>query len=169
MIILGIDPGLDRTGFAFVRSEAGVLTPLAFGVIQTDAEHPTAQRLVTIETDLKELAKPYKAKGDAQAEELELAIEIFVPSPHVAHNAPKVLQARGVVLLFAEHRKWRIHEYTPGTVKSAMTGNGRATKSEMKEAVASYFNFERITGPDDAADALAIAYTHHAAKEGGLL
>ncbi|MNS55221.1 Crossover junction endodeoxyribonuclease RuvC [compost metagenome] len=159
--ILAIDPGLGLTGFAVLTDEGGQLTPVAYGAIETSSEHDVPRRLVTLEQDMKTLIKEHKPD--------ELAIEVFIPKPEIAHQAPMVLQARGIVLLLAQKRGMAIYEYRPNVIKQAATGDGRARKADVRRAVADLFDLERPPSPDDAADALAIGYTHHTAREGGIL
>jgi crossover junction endodeoxyribonuclease RuvC len=164
MKILGIDPGIDRCGYGLIDDGSGELVAPAYGVIHTDGEidgkkQSDASRLVIIGSDFRQLLRELKPD--------ELAIEIFVPSPAIAHQAPKVLQARGVILLLAQQVGLPIAEYYPATIKAAVV-DGRAKKREVQEAVTEILGLPGIPQPDDAADALAIAYTHHGARRCGM-
>lgn len=166
MIILAIDPGIALCGFAFLEGAAtGPGRPILYGAIETtkigdNVEESDAARLVILEKDFRSLLRRYKAEV--------LAVEVFVPAPQVAHQAPKVLQARGVVLLEAAKRGLPIHGYRPATIKEVVAGKGNAPKADVQAAVADLYGIP-IPKPDDAADALAIAYTHLAHLQGGLI
>lgn len=166
MIILAIDPGIALCGFAFLEgAPTGPGRPLDYGAIETtkacdNVEESDAARLVVLRRDLRSLIRRHKPDV--------VAVEVFVPSPQVAHQAPKVLQARGVVLVEAAERGLAIHGYRPATVKETATGRGNAPKADVQAAVAEIYGIP-IPKPDDAADALAVAYTHLAALQGGLI
>lgn len=162
-ICMGLDPGIGCIGFAFLdlatgRPHESVFG--AFGVITTPKEKPTAARLEVIEHDLGELIAAVRPGC--------MAIEVFIPNPRLAFNAPGILQARGVVLLLAQKAGMVIHEYRPNVVKQTVTGKGNAVKAEVQEAMADALDVG-IVRPDDAADALALAWTHRLHMEGGLV
>lgn len=142
--ILGIDPGYERCGFAVV--EGG--TALAHGVITT-SKGDIADRLREIAEDLRAIIK--KHKPDA------LVIEDLFFSKSVT-TAMKVAMVRGVVMLLAAEAGLKILEVKPNEVKMALTGYGRADKKQMQEMVKVIFKLKTIPKPDDAADALAIAW-----------
>ncbi|MEG2054659.1 MAG: crossover junction endodeoxyribonuclease RuvC, partial [Oscillospiraceae bacterium] len=76
-----------------------------------------------------------------------------------------VAEARGVILLAAQQLDIPIFEYTPLQVKQAVTGYGKAVKSQMQEMTKNILHLDAIPKPDDTADALAMAICHaHCAK-----
>ena len=77
-----------------------------------------------------------------------------------AKTAVAVGQARGVILLAAVQNSIPIYEYTPLQVKQALTGYGRASKSQIQQMMKSILGLESVPKPDDVADALAIAVCH---------
>lgn len=149
MIILGLDPGTATTGFAIVEKNRGRLTALDYGVITTSAKLSLPKRLQIIADDLQELIKKYKPNL------------IVVESLFFFKNQKTVFavaQARGAILLVASASNAKIKEITPLQVKQAISGYGRADKKQVQKMVQAIYQLAEIPHPDDAADALAIAY-----------
>jgi crossover junction endodeoxyribonuclease RuvC len=156
MRVLGIDPGTAITGYGVVEEVQGELKPLAFGVIRTPAGQPLPVRLQAIYRAVRELATEWKS--DAAAVE-----ELFFSSN--VRTAMTVGQARGVALLALADTGLTVAEYTPLTVKQAVTGYGNADKAQMQEMVRLLLGLADVPRPDDAADALAVAICHlHSAR-----
>mgnify|MGYP000867904515 FL=1 len=151
MIIMGIDPGVAITGYGIVKYENNKFTVLDYGVIETQAGIALPVRLHTLGTELSKLLACYKP--DAFAVE-----ELFFNTN--TKTAIMVAQGRGVVLYEAMKFGLPVHEYTPLQVKVAVTGYGRADKSQMQQMVKIILNLDSIPKPDDAADALAISICH---------
>ncbi len=150
MIVLGIDPGNARLGWAIVE---GGRTPVTrgYGCIETPASRSKGDRLVILYDRLRTVLDTHKP--DAMAIE-----ELFFATN--AKTVISVAEARGVALLVAAQKHIPIASYTPLQVKLAVTGNGRAEKYQMQRMVATLLKLPGIPTPDDAADALAIALTH---------
>jgi crossover junction endodeoxyribonuclease RuvC len=161
MIIMGIDPGIATMGVAFIEPQTGHADPVwkFYGCITTKPDQPFGRRLEIIETDLKELMKEYAPD--------QAGMEIFVPAAYLVHQAPGVLQPRGIVWLLMHKAGIVPAEYSPATIKQTTAGKGNASKREVQQATADLFKLEAIPKPDDAADALAIAYTHWAHMRAG--
>lgn len=149
MIILGIDPWTATTGFAFLEKEGRHLRVLDFGVIRTPAGLSLAERLLLISKDLRELLDVYKPML-AWMEKLFFLRNVT--------NGIDVAHARGVMLHTLAERWIQTIEFTPLQVKQGITGNGNAKKPQVQKALQILFNLTEIPKPDDAADALAIAY-----------
>jgi len=134
----------------------GDLNPLAFGVIRTPAGQPLPVRLQSIYRAVKALAMEWKPVA-AAVEELFFSSNV--------RTAMSVGQARGVTLLALADAGLDVAEYTPLTVKQAVTGYGNADKMQMQEMVRLLLGLEETPRPDDAADALAVAICHlHSAR-----
>lgn len=146
--ILGFDPGIATTGFALI--ETNQLKALDFGIISTPAQTDLALRLNELAADCEKLLQ--KSQPDL------VAIEslFFFKNQKTAFT---VAQARGVLLQTVAQQGVAIRELTPLQVKLAVTGNGRAEKSQIQKMVQQIFQLKEIPRPDDAADALAIAFT----------
>lgn len=153
--ILGLDPGLARLGWGVVSQRGNRLRALEYGTFTTPAGRPAAERLASLFRELVALVK--RAAPDAAALE-----ELFF-SRNVK-TALLVGQARGVCLLVLGRAKVPVHEYKPNTVKQAVTGYGSADKHQVQRMVKVLLNLPGLAGPDDTADALAVAITHCHAK-----
>jgi len=151
MRVLGIDPGTATTGYGVVAENDGELKSLAFGVIRTPAECSLPERLQMIYRSISALTCEWKPDG--------VAVEDLFFSRNV-RTAMSVGHARGVILLALADAGLRICEYTPLTVKQAVTGYGGADKRQMQEMVRLLLGLSEAPQPDDAADALAVAICH---------
>lgn len=155
--ILGIDPGLQRTGFGVVVSRAGRLQYVASGTIST-LEAPRADlpaRLQLIFEGLTQVVHEYQPT--------HASVEIvFV---NVNPQSTLLLgQARGAALAALVHQGLPVSEYTALQMKKAITGHGLATKPQIQEMVRRLLALPGLPGRD-AADALGMAITHAHAGE----
>lgn len=152
MKILGIDPGLDRTGWA-VLEKNGTAAPelLASGLIHTPARQPLEKRLAHIFDSLT-----------ARITELspaEAAIEEVFFSKRASTQADTT-HARGVILLACEKAGLPISAYNPRTIKKTISGSGSAEKKQMQRVVQLILKLAFVPEPDDVADAMAAALCH---------
>lgn len=149
MIILGLDPGYAILGYGVIKKEGSKISAVAFGVIKTGAKLSFPKRLMELAEGMDEVIKKYKPEA--------VAIEklFFFKNQKTAID---VGQARGAIVLKVAEHNLPIKEFTPLEVKQALTGYGRADKRQMQEMVKILFGLKTIPKPDDAADALAIAY-----------
>ena len=149
MRILGIDPGLQLTGYGVIDWHP--VRPLLVdgGVIRLKPRTPLADRLVELETELESLVDEHKP--DVCAVEQLYA--------HYAHPRTAILMghARGVILLVARRRGMRVEQFASNRVKQSLTGHGHASKVQMQRAVQAQWNLPRPPEPPDVADALAVA------------
>lgn len=150
MFVLGIDPGLTRTGYGLVRRGRG-LEAVAAGVIRTDPDRPMAERLVELERDL--------AAVIAEHQPDVAAIERVFTNRN-RQTAIGVGRASGVAMLAAAKAGLTVAEYSPNEVKLAVAGDGAASKSAVASMVARRLGLGAVGGPADVADALAIAMCH---------
>ena len=151
--ILGIDPGTGILGFGVVDCALGrPLKMVTGGVITTPAHTPIEIRLEEIYNGLKDII--------AETKPDEVSIEKLFFARNVT-TAITVAEARGVVILVAQQAGFPIYEYTPLQIKQTLTGYGKADKKQMQEMVRMQLNLQEVPKPDDAADALAAAITHH--------
>ncbi|HET6521271.1 MAG TPA: crossover junction endodeoxyribonuclease RuvC [Geminicoccaceae bacterium] len=160
MRLLGIDPGLQRTGWGLVDAEANRLRFVAAGAVTTDAALDLAERLDVIYRGLKEIIAGYRPEA--------AAVEETVVNRNAASSL-KLGQARGVALLAAAHARLPVSEYASKTVKRAVVGTGAAEKRQVAMMVRTLLPGCSQIGAD-AADALAVAicHAHHRATEIGL-
>jgi len=156
MRVLGIDPGTAITGYGVVEEAGNDLKPVAFGVVRTSSDQPLPARLQLIYRKVKALAQEWEPES-AAVEELFFSRNV--------RTAMSVGQARGVTLLALADAGLEIGEYTPLTIKQAVTGYGNADKAQMQEMVRLLLGLAGAPRPDDAADALAVAICHlHSAR-----
>ena len=151
--ILGIDPGTGILGFGVIeitpRNQSRLVTA---GVITTPAHTPIEIRLEEIFNGLTEII--------AETNPDEVSIEKLFFTNNIT-TAISVAEARGVAILTAQQAKIPIAEYTPLQIKQTLTGYGKADKKQVQEMVRLQLSLKEVPKPDDAADALAAAMTHH--------
>lgn len=150
MFVLGIDPGLTRTGYGLVRRDRG-LTAVAAGVITTDPGSPMAVRLRELHQDLVSVIEEHGPDV--------VAIERIFTNRN-RQTAVAVGRASGVAMLAAGQAGLDVAEYSPTSVKAAIAGDGRATKAAVSTMVARRLGLDAVAGPADVADALAVAVCH---------
>lgn len=151
MRILGIDPGIAIVGYGVVDKEGNRYKTVAYDAVTTRAHTPLEERLEKVYNGVNEIIKAYKP--DVMSIE-----ELFFNNN--AKTALTVGQARGVIILAAVQNRIPIYEYTPLQVKQALTGYGRASKTQIQQMMKSILGLAEVPKPDDVADALAIAVCH---------
>ena len=152
MRVLGVDPGLRRTGFGLIEAQGTQLTYLASGTIST-ADAPSDDlptRIGLLFSSLSEVIQPYQPEVAA----LEVVFVNVNPQATL-----KLGQARGACLCALVHAGLTVHEYTALQMKQAVAGHGKAAKAQVQEMVRRLLRLPGLPGPD-AADALGLAITH---------
>ena len=148
--ILGIDPGLRRTGWGVIESEGNRLVFIGCGTVEPDDDLPLAERLLAIHRGLAKVLADF-APAEAAVE------QTFVNKD--AGATLKLGQARGVAMLAPAMAGLSVAEYAPNLVKKTVVGAGHADKNQIQMML-------KILLPKaepqsaDAADALAVAITH---------
>ena len=150
-LILGIDPGYGRMGYAVVAAAGNELRLLVCDATITPTGQAYPLRLQLIYEELSVIIARYRPQ--------EAAIEKLFFGKNVT-TAIEVAQARGVALLTLVQSGLTIAEYTPGEVKLAVTGYGAARKDQVGYMVRHLLDLPSIPRPDDASDAAAIAICH---------
>ena len=152
MRVLGIDPGLTRCGVGIVSGTPGSTLSLdGVGVIMTPTDADLDHRLLSLHGEITEWAQKYSP--DVMAVE-----RVF--SQHNVRTVMGTAQAAGIALLVAAQNNIPVFMHTPSEVKAAVTGSGRANKSQVSEMVKRLLNLQEIPKPADSADALALAICH---------
>jgi crossover junction endodeoxyribonuclease RuvC len=151
MRIIGIDPGIGRTGWGIIDCDKNKITVVAYGCIETKVNSNIPGRLFAIYDEIIDIIKEYRPE--------EMSIEELFFNKNVK-TALIVGQARGVILLAGIQKHLAIITYTPLQVKTAITGYGRAEKLQIGKMVKTILQLKEIPKPDDVTDALAIALTH---------
>ena len=150
MRILGIDPGLNVTGWGVVESHGNTLHFVAGGVVKSNAKAPMAERLVSLHEGLKAVIAEH-APNAAAVE------EVFVNNN--ARSSLKLGQARGIALLLPQLHGLNVSEYSALEVKKSVVGYGRADKNQVTQMVKILLPKATIAMADTA-DALAVAICH---------
>jgi crossover junction endodeoxyribonuclease RuvC len=148
--IIGIDPGLRRTGWGIVEADGSLLTYVASGLITSDSEDHLAYRLRAIHEGLTSVLAAF-SPHEAAVE------ETFVNKD--ARATLKLGQARGMALLAPAQRGLRVAEYPPNVIKKTVTGTGHGEKGQIQAMIGFLLPKARFESADEA-DALAIAICH---------
>ena len=151
MVILGVDPGYAIVGCGVVRYERNHFAPLYSGAVTTRANTEFSLRLEQIYDGVSEVLRQYTPDA--------LSIEKLFFNTNTT-TALDVAEARGCILLAARKAQVPVYEYTPLQIKQAVTGYGRAEKSQMMEMTRVLLGLEAVPKPDDVADGLAAAICH---------
>ena len=155
--ILGIDPGLQITGYACVEIDPPVTTHgglpeprlLDAGVVRLRAGESVQARLVELERDLVGLLETHGPD--------EVCVERLYSHYQRPTTAIIMGHARGVVLLAAQRAGACVTELAATEVKKSLTGHGHATKRQVQESVMAQCRLPELPSPPDVADAIAIA------------
>jgi crossover junction endodeoxyribonuclease RuvC len=148
--ILGIDPGLRRTGWGVIEVAGNRLSFIACGSVSTDDKAALAVRLVTIHDGLVEIVERFQP-GEAAVE------ATFVNKD--ASATLKLGQARGIAMLVPARARIDVAEYAPNLIKKTIVGAGHSDKKQIRMMIGVLLPKADPT-TDDAADALAIAVCH---------
>ncbi len=152
MRVLGVDPGLTRCGLGVIDGEPGrTLTLVATGVITTAAGDEIGARLLALEQQIDRWLTDHQP--DAVAVE-----RVF--SQHNVRTVMGTAQAGAVAIVCAARRGLPVALHTPSEVKAAVTGSGRAGKSQVTQMVTRLLAMTDPPRPADSADALALAICH---------
>jgi len=154
--ILGVDPGLNITGYAVLERGKDGPAIIEAGVIrgaEQRARPNLPERLCTLFGGLVEVIDQFQPKA--------LCVEQLYA--HYAHPRTAILMghARGVLLLAGAQRSLEVHSYSATTIKKTITGNGRAPKDQVQRAVQQELRLPKLPEPSDVADALAVALCHY--------
>jgi crossover junction endodeoxyribonuclease RuvC len=161
MRLLGLDPGLQRTGWGLIEARGNGLRFLAAGIVATDPAQGLASRLDSLYRGLQEVVTRHRPQL-AAVEETVVNVN--------AESSLKLGHARGVVLLAAAHAGLEVTEYAAKTIKRSVVGTGAAQKRQVAMMVRMLLPGSGHLGCD-AADALAVAlcHAHHHAAQTRLL
>jgi crossover junction endodeoxyribonuclease RuvC len=148
--ILGVDPGLRRTGWGVLDIAGNVLSFVGAGTIRAPLDGELAQRLLVLHDGLTGIVREYQPH--------EAAVEqTFVNRD--AGATLKLGQARGIALLVPAQAGLAVAEYAPNAVKKTIVGAGHAEKVQIRAMVRVLLPRAEFDG-DDSADALAVAICH---------
>jgi crossover junction endodeoxyribonuclease RuvC len=151
--ILGIDPGLNITGYAVLETESGRLKVIEAGVVRGKSKDSLVARLAEIHDGVADVIATLRPAA--------MALEQLYS--HYDHPRTSILMghARGVICLAAAKAGIDVSSYSATQIKKILTGNGRAPKSQMQTAIQRELRLAKLPEPADVADALAIALCHY--------
>ncbi len=150
--ILGVDPGLNTTGYGLIEITRGTPVLLEGGIIKVPPKLPLEQRLSTLFHGLQEIFAEF-APDVMALEEVHTQYERPIVAVMMGH-------ARGVICLTAAVNQTPLFSYAPTHIKSSLTGNGRASKEQVRRMVQVRLNMKTVPEPLDVSDALATALCH---------
>jgi crossover junction endodeoxyribonuclease RuvC len=148
--ILGIDPGLRRTGWGLIESDGNRLLYVACGSLETSERAELCDRLVAIHVGLKKVIDDFAPD--------EAAVEHTFVNTNAAATL-KLGQARGIAMLVPAQAGLAVAEYAPNVVKKSVVGAGHGDKGQIRMMIGVLLP-KADPQSEDAADALAIAVTH---------
>ncbi len=151
--IVGIDPGLNTTGYAVIESFGQQVKLIEAGVVRGKTKGSLAARLQEIHEGVRDVIEELKPNV--------MALEQLYSHYERPTTAIMMGHARGVIVLAAQLGGIEVTSYAATKIKKMLTGNGRAPKSQMQQAIIQPFKLAQAPEPPDVADALAIALCHH--------
>lgn len=151
--ILGIDPGLNVTGYAVLEVSARGPVVREAGVIRGRDRRSLPSRLADMYDGVREVLAGYRPVG--------MAIEALYSHYQRPRTSILMGHARGAIVLAAQQAGVPVLNYSATQVKKTLTGNGRAGKAQMQRAVQQELRLDTVPEPHDVSDALAIALCHY--------
>jgi len=147
--VLGIDPGLNVTGYGVVDVRGREPRIVEAGAIRTGNRDPMPARIAAIHGEITKILSEFKPD----------CVGVEKLYAHYKHPRTSILMAhaRGAVLLAAEQANVTVRDLPATEVKKALTGNGHATKRQVQLAIQSLCGLDALPDPPDVADALAVA------------
>jgi crossover junction endodeoxyribonuclease RuvC len=148
LLVLGLDPGSRHTGYGLVESRGDKLRAVAHGRFSTKAREPVERRLLSISQQLEALLTQWQPQA------------VVIESLFHGVNSRSLIvlaQARGALLTCLAAADFEVNEYSPAEIKSAVTGNGRADKTQVQRMVSMMLSVPLTDLSADSADALAAA------------
>lgn len=152
MIILGVDPGTQVTGYGVVAgNNANDMTLVECGVIRTQARDPLPARLREIHDGISDVLARHRPDV--------LSIEDVFYARNV-RTTVTLGHARGVILLAGQQAGVRVHEMSPAEIKKSVVGSGAATKEQVQFMLTRLLRLKSVPKPSDAADGVAAALAY---------
>ena len=152
-IILGIDPGLETTGYAVLESSRNHIRVLEAGILTTKRSELLPARLLDLFVGLEDIIDQFSP--------CKMAVEQLFS--HYGHPKTAITMghARGVLFLAAARKQIPVASYLPTKVKRTLTGSGRSNKEQVQRAIMLELQLNTIPDPPDVADAMAVAFCLH--------
>jgi crossover junction endodeoxyribonuclease RuvC len=151
MIILGVDPGTNYTGFGIIKQKSNRCIRVINGIIKLPSNKSLPFKLEIIYDELVKIIDTFKPD--------EFAIETAFYGKNV-QSAMKIGYARGAALLAAVHKKIPTSEYSPREIKKSVVGRGSASKEQVYYMIKTLLELKEEKMRYDESDALAVAICH---------
>jgi crossover junction endodeoxyribonuclease RuvC len=151
LIIIGIDPGTQVTGYGIIEIRGTHYHPLDYGCIRPPPKLKLSERYLILFNAVEELLQKYRPQA--------LSVETQYVDKNV-QSAIKLGMARGAAVIAAKRHGLAVFEYAPTKAKLAVVGTGKASKEQVQQMVKLILSLTEIPTPADAADALALAICH---------
>lgn len=151
LIVMGIDPGTRVTGYGIIHHSGNKNVALDYGCIRPPPDLKLSDRYLVIFQGIEELLDVHTPGA--------LVIETQFVQKNV-QSAIKLGMARGIVIVAARKKGIPVFEYSPTKAKSAVVGNGKASKFQVQNMVQHLLGLSQLPSPQDAADALSLALCH---------
>ncbi len=151
MRVLGIDPSVQSTGFGIIEFSGNSYSVLEYGAIKPSRRLLFLHKINMIKNRLEEIIRTHRPD------------EVAIENPFYAQNIKTAItlgQVRGAVLVAVASLNCPLYEYSALEIKKAVTGYGRADKSQVKDMIKILLNLKEKDLGTDAADALAAAFCH---------
>lgn len=149
MIVLGVDPGLARTGIGLIRGQGAHVASYAFGCIETGKDLALALRLQIIYQKISDLLESEKP-------DLMIVEDIFSLGQY-PKSGILLGKVTGAILVAGSRNAIEVREVAVREAKKILTGNGRASKNQLERVVREALKHTEPIKPDHASDALALA------------
>jgi crossover junction endodeoxyribonuclease RuvC len=153
MRILGIDPGLNKTGYGVLEISGRQPRLIEAGIVRGKDRGPIAERVAEIHSGVVEIIESLRPGV--------MAIEELYSHYDRPRTAILMGHARGVICLAAAQADMTVAHYAATQIKNTLTGSGRAPKVQMQLAIQRELDLPKLPAPPDVADALAVALTHY--------
>lgn len=151
-VILGIDPGLNTTGYGVIEVSSGKVKLLEAGIVRSKSD-VLPEKIKEIYEGVREVIEAYHP--------IVVAMEELYSHYDRPRTAILMGHARGAICLAAAQTGLEVRSYAATKVKKILTGNGRASKDQVQRAIQTELSLKKYPEPADVADALAIALCHH--------
>ncbi len=150
--ILGIDPGLNITGYGIIEVSSGKIKLREGGIVRSHSK-VLAEKVKEIFDGVSEAILAFRPQA--------LALEELYSHYDRPKTAILMGHARGAICLAAAQEQIPVYSYAATQIKKILTGNGRASKDQMQRAIQLELALPQFPEPPDVADALAIALCHY--------
>ena len=150
--VVGVDPGLNRTGYAVMSLSARKLVLREAGVVRSTSSRSLAERVAEIGNGLAEVLGEFRP--------VVLAIEQVFSLTRNPKSALLMAHARGAILMTAVDGGAEVVHYTPTQIKKLLTGSGKADKDQVGRVVQAELGLDEPPAPHDVSDACAVAICH---------